>query len=218
MGSVPRTLEEVDMLTAPLSAAEYLSDLRGHDRVEELVFGHRRHLPRASCPKGTAILNRLASILSEHVAAAPAPCIILKHPIDLILDERVDLVLHPPLALVLPERTSILRGPTQVSGPPNLIVELLWPWSARRIRYTKCRWYGGYGVDELWMIDTRHQRVEVASYWKRKHPVPNIYSGSTPIESPLLPNLSFRATDLFWDFILLLDTVVPSVRQGGRRL
>jgi hypothetical protein len=38
------------------------------------------------------------------------------------------------------------------------------------------------------MIDTRHQRVEVASDSMRKHPAPNIYSGSTPIESTLLPN------------------------------
>jgi hypothetical protein len=186
------------MLSPLINAAEYLSGLRGDDRVEELVFGHRRRLPRIPCPDGVVVLNRLATILSEHVAASSAPCTILRHPIDLILNERNRLVLHPPLALVLSERPSILRGSTQVSGAPNLIVELLWPSSARRIRHTKFRWYGGYGADELWMIDMRRQRVEVASYSMRKlTPVPSIYSGSMPIESPLLPNLSFRPSDLF---------------------
>jgi hypothetical protein len=198
-------------LPAPISAAEYLSDLRGPDRVEELVFGHRRRLPRASGSNGVAILNRLAAILSEHVSAAPVPGLVLKHPIDLILNERIDLVVHPPLVLILPGRSTILRGTTQVSGAPNLIVELLCSLSARRIRHSKLRWYGAYGVDELWMIDMRHQRVEVASYSRRKHPVPNVYSGSTPIESPLLPNLSFRPIDLFGDVISLVGGVVQSV-------
>jgi hypothetical protein len=206
------------MLSAPINAAEYLSGLRGHDRVEELVFGHRRQLPRAASPVGGAILDRLAAILSEQVTASHAPCTILRHPIDLILDERFGLVLHPPLVLILPERASILRGPTRVAGAPNLIVELLWLSSARRFRHTKLRWYGDCGVDELWMLDMRCQRVEVANYWAHKPPIPNIYSGSTPIESPLLPNLSFCTTDLFRDFISLVDRVVPSSQSGRRHL
>lgn len=204
------------MLTAPVSAAEYLSGLRGHDRVEELIFGHRRHLPRILCPNGVVVLDRLIAILSKHVATAPTLLTLLKHPIDLVLNEHVDLVLHPPLALVLPERAGALQGPTQIWGAPSLVVELLWPSSARRLRHTKLRWYGGYGVDELWMIDMRHQRVEVASYSKRKLPLPNIYSSSTPIESPLLPDVSFCAADLFWDSVPLFNTVTPAYRSDRR--
>lgn len=197
------------MLTGPVSAAEYLSDLRGHDRVEELIFGHRRHLPRIPFPNGVVVLDRLAAILSEHFAIANALVTLLKHPIDLVLNEQIDLVLHPPLALILPERAGTRQGPTQVWGAPSLVVELLWPLSARRLRHTKLRWYGGYGVDELWMIDTRHQRVEVASYSMRKRPLPNIYSGHAPIESPLLPTLSFCAADLFRNSVSLFNAVVP---------
>lgn len=204
------------MLNPLIDAAEYLSDLRGDDRVEELVFGHRRRLPRMSCPTGVVVLERLATILSEHAAASSAPCAVLRHPVDLILDEHNRLVLHPPLALVLSERASICRASTQVLGAPNLIVELLWPWSARRIRDTKVRWYGGYGVDELWMIDMRRHRVEVASYsMRRLMPVPRIYSDSVLIESALLPNLSFCPADLFSDFNSLLH-VIPSVQSVRR--
>jgi Uma2 family endonuclease len=204
------------VLTAPVSAVEYLSGLHGDDRVEELVFGHRWRLPRTPCSDAAGILSRLAILLTQYLAGAPAPYAIVKHPADLILDERVGLVLHPPLVLVLSERASILRDSTRVSGPPNLVVELLCPSSARRIRHTKFRWYGSYGVDELWMIDTRCQRVEVASYWMRKRPVPNIYSGSTPIKSPLLPRLSFRPADLFGDVMPLLDPLVSSLKGEPR--
>jgi hypothetical protein len=37
----------------------------------------------------------------------------------------------------------------------------------------------------------------MASYWLRKQPVSKIYGGFMPIESPLLPRLSFSASDLF---------------------
>jgi hypothetical protein len=204
------------MLTAPVSAAEYLSELCGHDRVEELIFGHRRNLPRIVCPNGVVVLDRLAAILSEQVVAALPLLTLLRHPIDLVLDEHLDLVLHPPLALVLPERARNIKGPTQIWGAPSLVVELLSQSSARRLRHTKLHWYGGYGVDESWMIDMRHQRVEVASYSKRKLPLPNIYSSSTPIESPLLPNVSFCAADLFWDSVPLFNTVTPAYRSDRR--
>jgi hypothetical protein len=204
------------MLPAPVSAAEYLADLRGHHREEELIFGHRRHVPRIPCLNGVVILERLAAILSEHLATVPTPFALLKHPIDLVLNVEFGLVLHPPLALVLPKRADALHGTTRVWGAPGLVVELLWPSSARRLRHTKLRWYGGYGVDELWMVDTRHERVEVASYARRKLPLPNIYSGDTPIESPLLPTLSFCAADLFGNTDSLVDAVAPAYRLDRR--
>jgi hypothetical protein len=58
----------------------------------------------------------LAAILSEQVAASPAPCTILTHQIDLILNERTGLVLHPPLALVLPERAGFSAGLASVGS------------------------------------------------------------------------------------------------------
>lgn len=204
------------MLIGPVSAAEYLSDLRGDERVEELIFGHRRQLPRLPFPNGVVVLDRLAAILSDHAAIGPTLSMLLRHPIDLVLNEQIDLVLHPPLVLILPERVGTRQGPTQVWGAPSLVVELLWPSSARRLRHTKLRWYGGYGVDELWMVDTRHKRVEVASYSMRKRPLPNIYSGYAPIESPLLPTLSFCAADLFWDPVSRFNTVAPAYQLYRR--
>lgn len=204
------------MLTAPVSAAAYLSELRGHDRVEELIFGHRRHLPRIPWPNGAVALERLAAILSEQIVTALPLLTLRKHPIDLVLDEPNDLVLHPPLALVLPERVGDIKGPTQIWGAPSLVVELLSLSSARRLRQTKLHWYGRYGVGELWMIDMRCQRVEVASYSQRKQPVPNIYSGFAPIESSLLPHVSFCAANLFWDSVPLVGTVPPAYRSDRR--
>jgi hypothetical protein len=61
--------------------------------------------------------------------------------IDLVLDHKNKIVLHPPLVVLLGRNTDRLRTRTQVRGPPDIVLEVLTRATARRTRHTRIRWY-----------------------------------------------------------------------------
>lgn len=140
------------------------------------------------------ILRRLRVAIGRSLQSQSAGVIV--GPVDLVLDEMNGLVLHPPVAVLLPNRQSRLRADSQIWGAPNLVVELLWPATARRTRCSKLRWYANYGVEECWLIDTRRRRIEILDFSGAAHLVRCIYSGSVPIQSRVVPRCVLRSVDL----------------------
>lgn len=177
----------------PINVAKYLEE--GPHQSDDLIFGFRRPGPRTKCPGGAAILRRLRGGMGRALRSEGAG--VMVSPVDLVLDEANGLILHPPIAVLLPQRLQTLRADCQIWGAPNLVVELLWPATARRTRCSKLRWYANYGVEECWLIDTRRRRIEVLDFSGATHLVPCIYSGSAPIQSRVLPRCVVQAVDLF---------------------
>lgn len=123
-------------------------------------------------------------------------------PIDVVLDEQAAIVLRPPLVAVLAGAagTATLRGRTSggptLWGAPDLVVEVLTPATARRIRCSKLRWYRQAGVRECWLLDTRHHKLEVLNL-EAGQKVPHVFSGRHTLRSPLLPSFALEVGRLF---------------------
>jgi Uma2 family endonuclease len=90
---------------------------------------------------------------------------------EVVLDRVRWLVVNPALAVVTADRWALVRE--RIWGAPNVIVEVIDKWRARRTRAHRIRWYRDYGVQECWLLDPRVQRVEVLDL--RRSSVPHIY-------------------------------------------
>lgn len=70
--------------------------------------------------------------------------------------------LEPDIVFVRADRSELVteRG---VEGPPDLLVEVISPWTGTRDRGIKLERYRLYGVAEYWVVDPAERTVEVWS-------------------------------------------------------
>lgn len=80
-------------------------------------------------------------------------------PVDVRLDDEN--VVQPDDLLLLPNSLCQPVGTRFLSGPPDLIAEVLSPGTARLDRRDKFRLYERFGVREYWIIEPREQLVSV---------------------------------------------------------
>ena len=71
-----------------------------------------------------------------------------------------DSVLEPDILVVLHEHASQV-GEQVIEGPPDLVVEILSPETARRDLGVKREKYRATGVPEYWIVDPVHAAIEV---------------------------------------------------------
>lgn len=83
-------------------------------------------------------------------------------PVDVYFDAKN--VPQPDIIYLAPESRCQPLGSERLSGPPDLVVEVLSRSTAREDRGYKFRLYQQYGVREYWIADPRDQIVEVWQY------------------------------------------------------
>ncbi len=127
------------------------------DQRYEVIDGDL--LPMAPSPGSShakfsrALVRRLDSyVLSKGLGE------LLSAPLDVILDNEN--IVQPDLVFVSASRVDIIeeRG---VVGSPDLVMEILSPFSVRRDRQRKMRLYAQFGVKEFWIIDPGNHGIEV---------------------------------------------------------
>ncbi len=100
------------------------------------------------------IFKQVAKILGGKAYVAP---------VDVVFDDRN--VPQPDVIWLAPNSRCKAVGTKQLSGPPELIVEVLSPSTSRDDKRYKFHLYERYGVQEYWLVDPRDQLVEV---WQLK--------------------------------------------------
>jgi Uma2 family endonuclease len=71
-----------------------------------------------------------------------------------------DVVVQPDLLVVLAEHRSRIAEQV-IDGPPDLVVEILSPGTARRDLVAKRELYARFGVPEYWIVDSEGSNIEV---------------------------------------------------------
>lgn len=159
----------------PMSVSDYLSTPETNEH-EELRYGWVVRGPTAATAHQLVkfdIHKALASYVSEHRLGC-----VVDH-LDVILDEKLRLVVQPDLLVVLNERSSILRE--KVWGAPNLTVEILSPSNRGHDRVRKLAWYRKYGVQEYWIVDPVACTVEVFDLEDDPIFQPRVYGGEADL-------------------------------------
>lgn len=114
--------------------------------------------------------------------------LVLAAPVDVILSDYS--VLQPDLILVHRNRTQIItqRG---IEGPPDLVVEILSPTTAKRDRGKKMELYAHYGVGEYWIVDAANRLLEQYLLDNQQFRLHNVYPETQEVSSPTISCVSF---------------------------
>jgi Uma2 family endonuclease len=102
------------------------------------------------------ISRNLGFLIHGHVRASGAGEV-LHAPFDVVF--HVSTIAQPDLVYFSKDRSDLIssRG---AEGPPDLVVEILSPTTARRDRIKKFRIYAKFGVQWYWIIDPDNQTIE----------------------------------------------------------
>lgn len=173
-----------------LSVGEYF-DLEETLLPMELVYGHVVREPAMPTPAHQLISARLTALLYRHVEELGLGHVF--SPLDVVLDMDAALVVQPDVVFVSRARLGIVRD--RVWGPPDLVVEILSPRTARRDRRVKVPWYRRYGVRECWLVDLQAKTVELHDL--QSETPARLFAGAEPIRSYVLPRLGISPDEIF---------------------
>ncbi len=158
-----------------LTVADYLG-MPETNKPQELVYGILRE-PPAPFYGHQAVVTRVAAVVGDFVRRTKAGAVCVS-PVC------VSLVLQPDVIFVAASRMHIISD--RVWGPPDLVVEVLSPGTARRDRTRKLDWYRAYGVRECWLVDAGACEVTVIRLDRSNAPRRRSYRGNERIYSRVL--------------------------------
>ena len=104
-------------------------------------------------------------------------------------------VVQPDILFISNERRGIITE-ANVSGAPDLVVEILSPSTAERDRELKLNLYARHGVREYWIVDPEDETIEVMELGLAGASEVRRYDAGS-VESGLLPGLVIPLDDIF---------------------
>jgi len=148
-------------------------------------------------PSPSTVHQVIGSSLHLLVQSCASEYFILTAPLDVILSRTN--VVQPDLIMIHRSRSDIvtMRG---VEGAPDLVVEVLSPWSHKRDRQCKLNIYARHGVPEYWIVDPAAQtleRFELTS--EQRYELRDLFENDDRVTSDKLPCVSFPVSGLFKD-------------------
>ena len=143
------------------------------------------------------IVFNVASILRAYVRPRGIGVVHIS-PVDVVFSQ--EWVVEPDVIYVCNERKGILTQ-NNVSGAPDLAVEVISVSSRKRDEITKRRAYEDFGVGEYWVIDPELESVKVfrrneVGRYERLIEVSTETAGAS-ITSPLFPELEIALAEVF---------------------
>jgi len=128
--------------------------------------------------------------LEEHAIGA-----VFYAPLDALLGE-FDIVV-PDLIYISNERSPYLTS-KNLQGPPDLVIEILSPSTARRDQRLKRDLYERTGVQEYWLVDPLRDVIDVyRTQSSGAFAGPLEYARTTSLTSPLFPSLQIGLDRIF---------------------
>ena len=115
-------------------------------------------------------------------------------PFDVVLSEEN--VVQPDILFVSRERSSIITA-DNITGAPDLVIEIISPATEYRDREIKRKLYAKYGVKEYWLADPDKQTIEVMELSEEGFKAREVYGKGKMVHSPILVGLSFDPREVF---------------------
>jgi len=183
--------------TTPAAEAErwtYARYLRETAEGEyfSVIGGERLMSPSPNRWHQTVLIN-LAVHLRNHVKQNRLGAALIA-PLDVFFSEHE--FVQPDFLFVANEHANRLTD-NGVSGPPDLVVEIVSPGSVRADRVTKRNLYAKYGVREYWIVSPTERTVEVLALKGNDYGLAGLYEEAETVLSPMLPGLAIKVEQLF---------------------
>ena len=115
-------------------------------------------------------------------------------PLDVVFSFST--VLEPDVIFVSRSRLHII-GEKNISGPPDLVVEVLSESTAKLDREIKPKQYALYGVSEFWRVDPFERTVEIFRLKEGEYELAARLEFEENLTSPLFPGLILPVSSLW---------------------
>lgn len=158
----------------------------------EIVDGDLLVTP-APIPLHQRIAGNLYAELRQHVRKHRLGEVLIA-PVDVVFTTST--VLEPDIVFVSRPRQHII-GAKNLSGPPDLVVEVLSESSQRLDREIKPKQYALYGVPEFWRVNPEARTVEVFRLKEGAYELEASLSFGEVLTSPLFPGLNLPVASLW---------------------
>ena len=150
----------------------------------------------ATPPQGTlhqGILGNILATLHQHVRQHRLGQVLVA-PVDVVFASAT--VLEPDLLFVSTSRLHYI-GEDNLSGPPDLAVEVISESTKRLDREVKLKQYALYGVGEYWLVDPEGKNVEVFRLKEEGYELAERLAFRDTLSSPLFPGLELAVASLW---------------------
>jgi Uma2 family endonuclease len=119
--------------------------------------------------------------------------IVLNAPFDMILSDTE--VRQPDLIMVHRSRMDIIthRG---IEGPPDLVVEIMSPFSIRRDKVSKLKSYAKHSIHEYWIVDPSNNMLEKYFLKGQSYELADVYTEDETVQSERIPCVSFTMNEI----------------------
>ena len=115
-------------------------------------------------------------------------------PMDVVLSNND--VVQPDLLFISRERMSIITY-DNIQGAPDLVVEVLSPYTIQRDLTFKRALYAHRGIREYWQVNIDERRVTVLLLGDNDYVVTAIYGIGETLISPVLPGFALAIDEIF---------------------
>jgi len=157
----------------------------------ELIEGELIMVPSPNF-KHQCISRNIEFILQEFIKKKNLGTIIYA-PLDVHLGDNV---IQPDILFISKERSYVITE-EEIRGAPDLVIEILSPATAQKDRTYKRTLYAQYGVQEYWIVDPEEKIIEVLTLKEKGYETFSIYKKTDTLNSPLLPGLRIKLTEVF---------------------
>ena len=123
--------------------------------------------------------------------------IVVASPVDVVLSPED--VLQPDILFISKEKRYIITE-KNVSGAPDLVIEILSPSTQERDKLVKRDIYSEYGVKEYWIVDPVGKNIEVMIQGHEGYKLHAIFLNDEVLTSPLIEGFSLPLKEVFTSF------------------
>lgn len=160
----------------------------------ELIGGELILVPRPR-PKHQRVNGKIFNQFENFLKQNPVGEVIQE--VDVHLGEEI---VAPDLLFIAKERLDIVSE-LNITGAPDLVVEILSPSTAIVDRKKKSKLYLVGGVKEYWLVDADQQLVEVFMAKKNEWRWAGVFDREDILTTALLPGLEINLGEVFKELI-----------------
>lgn len=158
----------------------------------EIIDGELFEMPAPSV-KHQKVLWKLVKLFGQYENKVKTG-LFLSAPVDVVLSESE--VVQPDILYVSEERISIVEE-RAVRGAPDLVVEIVSPYSYKRDTEDKKRIYANHGVKEYWIVLPELKIIEVLTLEDKSYNVYSFACESGKACSKLLEGFCVKPEEVF---------------------
>ena len=152
----------------------------------ELIYGAVR-VADSPLPRHQSAVAELFRSLDAHVRNRTLGRMWLS-PLDVVLNDRLALIVQPDLFFVSNERAWIVND--RVRGAPDLIIEVLSPKPRIGETSERVKWFKENGVRECWLVHQDQRSITVIGFEDARQASRQVFQRRDAIVSAVLPDFT----------------------------